>query len=106
MQPGQGIVVDLLLQDVTRQVQVTVTSANGTDLTGALVSLTSATLTGPAAQPVVRTGAGASTYTTTFNQVPTGDVDRHGLRPVRAPRHAHRRRSTSPRPAPAWCPPR
>ena len=72
VQPGQGIVVDLLLQDVTRQVQVTVTSANGTDLTGALVSLTSATLTGPAAQPVVRTGAGASTYTTTFNQVPTG----------------------------------
>ena len=72
VQPGQGIVVDLLLQDVTRQVQVTVTSANGTDLTGALVSLTSATATGPAAQPVVRTGAGASTYTTTFNQVPTG----------------------------------
>ena len=73
VQPGQGIVVDLLLQDVTRQVQVTVTSANGTDLTGALVTLTQATLTGPAAQPVVRTGAGASTYTTTFNQVPTGD---------------------------------
>lgn len=72
VQPGQGIVVDLVLQDVTRQVQVTVTSANGTDLTGALVSLTSATATGPAAQPVVRTGAGASTYTTTFNQVPTG----------------------------------
>ncbi|GEK21456.1 carboxypeptidase regulatory-like domain-containing protein [Cellulomonas xylanilytica] len=72
VQPGQGIVVDLLLQDVTRQVQVTVTSANGTDLTGALVSLTSATASGPAAQPVVRTGAGASTYTTTFNQVPTG----------------------------------
>ncbi|WP_456786628.1 carboxypeptidase regulatory-like domain-containing protein [Cellulomonas sp. P5_C5] len=72
VQPGQGIVVDLVLQDVTRQVQVTVTSANGTDLTGALVSLTSATVAGPAAQPVVRTGAGASTYTTTFNQVPTG----------------------------------
>lgn len=72
VQPGQGIVVDLLLQDITRQVQVTVTSANGTDLTGALVTLTSATLTGPAAQPVVRTGAGASTYTTTFNQVPAG----------------------------------
>ena len=29
-------------------------------------------MTGPAAQPVVRTAAGASTYATTFNQVPTG----------------------------------
>jgi hypothetical protein len=72
VQPGQGIVVDLVVQDVTRQVKVTVTSANGTDLTGALVALTSGTATGPAAQPAVRTAAGATTYATTFNQVPTG----------------------------------
>lgn len=69
--PGQGLVVDLVLQDVTRQVVVTVTSANGTDLSGALVALTGGTAP-PAAQPVVRTAAGANTFRTTFNQVAAG----------------------------------
>ncbi|WP_426594379.1 carboxypeptidase regulatory-like domain-containing protein [Cellulomonas sp. McL0617] len=69
--PGQGIVVDLVLSDVTRQVVVTVTSANNTDLSGALVAL-SGNPSAPAGQPVIRTGAGANTYSTTFNQVPVG----------------------------------
>lgn len=67
---GQGLVVDLVLQDVTRQVVVTVRSERGTDLSGALVSIAHAGTVGPAAQPVVRTAPGANTYSTTFNQVP------------------------------------
>ncbi len=71
VQPAQGLVVDLVLTDVTRQVRVTVTSANDTDLTGALVALSGGS-SPPAAQPAVRTAAGASTYATTFNQVTAG----------------------------------
>ena len=97
--PGQGLVVDLLVQDVTRQVVVTVTSDNHTDLSGALVSLAQAGTAGPAAQQVIRTAPGADTYQTTFNQVPTAgtwDITRH--RTVRASRlddavqRQHRRR--------------
>jgi hypothetical protein len=70
--PGQGIALDVVVQDQARQLQVTVTSANGTDLTGAVVSLAATGLVAPAPQPLVRTAAGASTYTTTFNQVGLG----------------------------------
>jgi len=70
--PGQGITLDVVVQDQARQLAVTVTSANGTDLTGAVVSLAATGLVPPAPQPLVRTAAGADTYTTTFNQVGLG----------------------------------
>jgi hypothetical protein len=70
--PGQGITLDVVVQDQARQLAVTVTSANGTDLTGAVVTLTATGLVSPAPQPLVRTAPGADTYTTTFNQVGLG----------------------------------
>ena len=73
VQPGQGVVVDLLLQAATGQVRVEVTATNGTDLTGALVQLSRSGGEQYAAQPVVRSGT--STYTTTFSQVATGQWD-------------------------------
>ncbi len=72
VQGGQSASVDIVLFTEARQVTVTVSSTQGFDLTGALVSL----LPGEgqlavAAQPAVRV-AGTSTYRTTFNQVPPG----------------------------------
>ena len=65
LQPGDGLVVDLVLSERTYALTVTVTSSS--DLTGALVNLTGGSTT-PAAQPVVR--ASATTFTTTFSQLP------------------------------------
>lgn len=71
---GQVAVLDLIMFPVTRQVTVTVTSGSGSDLTGTLVGLSTAPgATDPAslaAQPLVRSTG--HTYTTVFNQVPTG----------------------------------
>jgi len=67
LQPGDGLVVDLVLSERTYALTVTVTSSS--DLTGALVNLTGGSTT-PAAQPVVR--ASATTFTTTFSQLPAG----------------------------------
>lgn len=69
LQPGEGVVVDLVLQESTYPLTVVVTAA-GADLTGALVSL-SGPSTAPAPQPVVRTAT--NTYTTTFAQLPAGE---------------------------------
>nr|WP_297425829.1 carboxypeptidase regulatory-like domain-containing protein [uncultured Actinotalea sp.] len=80
---GQVLSVEVVLYVEVRQVVVTVTSVQGFDLTGALVRLarvapdpdTGVDVTTPlplAAQPVVRTSASASTYSTTFNQAPAG----------------------------------
>lgn len=76
VQPGQGLVVDLTLLEQSRQVTVTLTSVNHTDLTGAVVTLSQAGSGGAvirslAPQPVVP-AATADTFTTTFNQVPYG----------------------------------
>lgn len=72
---GQVAVLDLILFPVTRQVTVAVTSGSGSDLTGTLVGLSTATPGASpaslAAQPLVRSTG--DTYTTVFNQVPTGD---------------------------------
>lgn len=71
---GQVAVLDLIMFPVTRQVTVEVESMSGSDLTGTLVGLATATPgANPAslsAQPLVR-GSG-NIYTTVFNQVPTG----------------------------------
>jgi hypothetical protein len=76
VQPGQGLVVDLTLLEQSRQVTVTLTSVNHTDLSGAVVTLSQTGGTGAvirtlAPQPVVP-GSAADTFTTTFNQVPYG----------------------------------
>lgn len=70
---GQLYSADIVLYTVSRQVTVTVTSPEGFDLTGALVSLVPNPPSGGlalAAQPAVRTGT--TTFATTFNQVPPG----------------------------------
>lgn len=68
--PAQARVVDLTLVAPTAGVPVTLTSANGFDLTGALVTLTRGSTTlGP--QPVMRDSG--STYKTSFTQVPYGN---------------------------------
>ncbi|MBT0993014.1 carboxypeptidase regulatory-like domain-containing protein [Cellulomonas sp. DKR-3] len=69
LQSGQTLVVDLVVSERTYSLTVRVTATAG-DLTGALVSITGGSVT-PAAQPVVRTGAGV--YATTFAQIPAGD---------------------------------
>lgn len=74
---GQVLAVEVVLYVEVRQVAVTVTSVQGFDLTGALVQLERPAGAGGAgelplaAQPVVRSTA--TTYTTTFNQVPAGE---------------------------------
>ncbi|MCV2395221.1 carboxypeptidase regulatory-like domain-containing protein [Actinotalea sp. M2MS4P-6] len=68
---GQQFTADVVLYTVARQVTVTLTSAQGFDLTGALVTLApDGGGLSLAAQPVVRTGQ--TTFATTFNQVPPG----------------------------------
>lgn len=67
LQPGDGLVVDLILTVRTFSLAVTVNSSS--DLTGALVNVTSGT-TARAAQPVVRSGT--NRFTTTFSQLPAG----------------------------------
>ncbi|OIQ84938.1 PEGA domain protein [mine drainage metagenome] len=69
---GQLFSADIVLYVASRQVTVTVTSAQGFDLTGALVALDPDPAGGLslAAQPAVRTGP--RTFATTFNQVPPG----------------------------------
>ncbi|SEE66076.1 carboxypeptidase regulatory-like domain-containing protein [Ruania alba] len=72
---GQSLALDLTIPLTSRPVQLTLNSANGTDLTGALVTLIGTVegegeeLTfGP--QPVTRSGD--HTYAVTFQQVPVG----------------------------------
>lgn len=68
---AQSLFVDLQLVQPSAAVTVEVTSTNGFDLTGALVSIHS-----PggdiSAQPAVRVGSTGNLYTTTFAQVPFG----------------------------------
>jgi len=75
VQGGQSVSVDITLYADARQVTVTLESVNGYDLTGALVGLEPEPGSGQlalAAQPVVRGSGSATSYTTTFNQVPQG----------------------------------
>ncbi|WP_116948350.1 carboxypeptidase regulatory-like domain-containing protein [Jiangella endophytica] len=69
---GQIVAFDIVLYAEAQPVTVTAEAVNGWDLTGAMVTLTSAGGDpAPAPQPVVRSGG--STYATTFAQVPPGD---------------------------------
>ncbi|GAA2241560.1 hypothetical protein GCM10010401_12950 [Rarobacter faecitabidus] len=68
---AQSLIIDLSLVQPTAAITVQLTSTQGFDLTGALVSLhsTTADLT---AQPAVRVSPGSNVYQTVFAQVPYG----------------------------------
>ncbi|SFJ70700.1 carboxypeptidase regulatory-like domain-containing protein [Cellulomonas sp. KH9] len=67
--PGQGTVLDVTFPLTRHAVTVQLTSSIGADLTGGLVTLTSATGTVLGPQPVARSG---TRHVTTFPQVPPG----------------------------------
>ncbi len=69
---GQIVAFDIVLYAEAEPITVTAVAVNGWNLTGAMVSLTSAAGDpAPASQPVVATGGGE--YATTFAQVPPGE---------------------------------
>lgn len=71
--PGQSSVLTLTLPLISRSVRVVASSTNGTDLTGALVTLLGEIDGEPVTWGPQPLGRGASGYAATFAQVPAGE---------------------------------